>query len=241
MGDPKMDWNCNFRSSASRAVDHTFTFLFDSSYDHPFAGMEMKRCPAEEMVERSSAIPSSNKRNDNQDNHDNSNHNNQEIRKRRLTGDQIKSLERSFQEEMKLEPERKMRLARELGLQPRQVAVWFQNRRARWKAKQLERVYGALKHEFDVISREKQKLQEEVMKLRAKLEERATAKQGSTVHTEGSAEETVESASVASRSSNKLNGSTNHPQIAECSNCIFNSDDYNPALPPFWVVMPGYP
>lgn len=83
-------------------------------------------------------------------------------RKKRLSMDQIDSLERSFQEETKLEPERKMRLAQELGLQPRQVAVWFQNRRARWKAKQLERVYYALKQEFDAISREKQKLQEEV-------------------------------------------------------------------------------
>lgn len=83
-------------------------------------------------------------------------------RKRRLSMDQIDSLERSFQEETKLEPERKMKLAQELCLQPRQVAVWFQNRRARWKAKQLERVYYALKQEFDAISRERQKLQEEV-------------------------------------------------------------------------------
>lgn len=83
-------------------------------------------------------------------------------RKRRLSIDQIESLERSFQEEIKLEPKRKMRLAQELGLQPRQVAVWFQNRRARWKAKQLERVYCALKQDFEAVSREKLKLQQEV-------------------------------------------------------------------------------
>jgi len=83
-------------------------------------------------------------------------------KKRRLTVDQLESLESSFQEEIKLDPDRKMKLARELGLQPRQVAVWFQNRRARWRAKKLEHLYGVLKHEYDAVTREKQKLHEEV-------------------------------------------------------------------------------
>ena len=83
-------------------------------------------------------------------------------KKKRLTSDQLDSLEKSFQEEIKLDPDRKMKLSRELGLQPRQIAVWFQNRRARWKAKQLERLYDNLKQEFDSVSKEKQKLQEEV-------------------------------------------------------------------------------
>ena len=83
-------------------------------------------------------------------------------KKKRLTSDQLDSLERSFQKEIKLDPDRKMKLSRDLGLQPRQIAVWFQNRRARWKAKQLEHLYDSLKQEFDVISKEKQKLQEEV-------------------------------------------------------------------------------
>ncbi|KAG5080691.1 hypothetical protein JHK86_004756 [Glycine max] len=55
-----------------------------------------------------------------------------------------------------------MKLLRELGLQPRQIAVWFQNRRTRWKTKQLEQLYDVLKHQYDVVSNEKQKLQEEV-------------------------------------------------------------------------------
>lgn len=83
-------------------------------------------------------------------------------KKKRLSSKQIELLERSFQEEIKLDPERKMKLSRELCLQPRQIAVWFQNRRTRWKTKQLEHLYDVLKHQYDVISNEKQKLQEEV-------------------------------------------------------------------------------
>jgi len=83
-------------------------------------------------------------------------------KKKRLTSDQLDSLESSFQKEIKLDPDRKMKLSKELGLQPRQIAVWFQNRRARWKNKQLEHLYDSLKQEFDVISKEKQKLEEEV-------------------------------------------------------------------------------
>lgn len=72
-------------------------------------------------------------------------------KKRRLSVDQVKALEKNFEVENKLEPERKVKLARELGLQPRQVAVWFQNRRARWKTKQLERDYGVLKANYDSL------------------------------------------------------------------------------------------
>jgi homeobox-leucine zipper protein len=90
-------------------------------------------------------------------------------KKRRLSFDQVRSLERNFEMENKLEPERKMQLAKELGLQPRQVAVWFQNRRARWKTKQLERDYevltldyNRLKSDYDTIIQQKQELQGEV-------------------------------------------------------------------------------
>ena len=75
-------------------------------------------------------------------------------KKRRLSTDQVRALERSFETENKLEPERKARLALDLGLQPRQVAVWFQNRRARWKTKQLERDYAALRHSYDALRRD---------------------------------------------------------------------------------------
>lgn len=97
-------------------------------------------------------------------------------KKRRLSVDQVKALEKNFEVENKLEPERKVKLAQELGLQPRQVAVWFQNRRARWKTKQLERDYGvlkanhdALKHKYDSLQRENESLLNEIRELKSKL------------------------------------------------------------------------
>ncbi|PQQ15756.1 homeobox-leucine zipper protein HAT5 [Prunus yedoensis var. nudiflora] len=98
-------------------------------------------------------------------------------KKRRLTPDQVHMLEKSFETENKLEPERKTQLAKKLGLQPRQVAVWFQNRRARWKTKQLERDYDLLKSSYDSllsnydsILKENHKLKSEVVSINQKLE-----------------------------------------------------------------------
>ena len=82
-------------------------------------------------------------------------------KKRRLNLDQVKALERNFELDNKLEPERKSKLAEELGLQPRQVAIWFQNRRARWKTKQLERDYGILKSNYDVLKVEYNNLEQD--------------------------------------------------------------------------------
>lgn len=98
-----------------------------------------------------------------------------ESKKRRLSNEQVKSLEVSFDMESKLEPERKNQLAQELGLQPRQVAVWFQNRRARSKTKQLERDYDILKQQYDAVRSEKDKLQAEVAKLKDLLAGKGTS------------------------------------------------------------------
>nr|XP_043605909.1 homeobox-leucine zipper protein ATHB-13-like [Erigeron canadensis] len=90
-------------------------------------------------------------------------------KKRRLNMEQVKTLERNFELGNKLEPERKMQLARALGLQPRQIAIWFQNRRARWKTKQLEKDYDALKRQFDAVKAENDSLQSQNHKLHAEI------------------------------------------------------------------------
>ncbi|WOL09168.1 hypothetical protein Cni_G17921 [Canna indica] len=100
-------------------------------------------------------------------------------KKRRLTADQAQFLERSFEFENKLEPERKLQLAKALGLKPRQVAIWFQNRRARWKTKQLERDFEALKSSYDALKldhgcllKDKEELEAEVFSLTKRLVQR---------------------------------------------------------------------
>ncbi|CAA0829515.1 Homeobox-leucine zipper protein HAT5 [Striga hermonthica] len=95
-------------------------------------------------------------------------------KKRRLTSEQVHLLEKSFEAENKLEPERKIQLAKNLGLQPRQVAVWFQNRRARWKTKQLERDYDELKASFDSLRSNYESIVKENDKLKAEVETKRT-------------------------------------------------------------------
>ncbi|KAI3733608.1 hypothetical protein L6452_13053 [Arctium lappa] len=107
-------------------------------------------------------------------------------KKRRLMAEQVQFLEKSFAVENKLEPERKIQLAKQLNLQPRQVAIWFQNRRARYKTKQLEKDYDFLKSshdklqlEFDCLQKDNEKLKHEVQILKEKLVQREKAKQDS--------------------------------------------------------------
>ncbi|PHT49843.1 Homeobox-leucine zipper protein ATHB-40 [Capsicum baccatum] len=91
------------------------------------------------------------------------------VRKRKLSEEQVNLLERSFGDEHKLETERKDKLASELGLDPHQVAVWFQNRRARWKNKKLEEEYSKLKIQHETTIIEKYRLETEVLKMKEQL------------------------------------------------------------------------
>ncbi|XP_074574467.1 homeobox-leucine zipper protein HOX21-like [Curcuma longa] len=91
-------------------------------------------------------------------------------KKRRLSTEQVRALERSFElQGNKLESERKLQLAAALGMRPRQVAIWFQNRRARWKTKQLEKDYELLKIQFDAFKSQNETLKQHKKKLRSEI------------------------------------------------------------------------
>ncbi|WCJ25836.1 Homeobox-leucine zipper protein HAT4 [Euphorbia peplus] len=88
-------------------------------------------------------------------------------KKLRLSKDQSAILEESFKEHNTLNPKQKLALAKQLGLRPRQVEVWFQNRRARTKLKQTEVDCEFLKRCCENLTEENRRLQKEVQELRA--------------------------------------------------------------------------
>uniref|UniRef100_A0A7C8YZD6 Homeobox-leucine zipper protein n=2 Tax=Opuntia streptacantha TaxID=393608 RepID=A0A7C8YZD6_OPUST len=83
------------------------------------------------------------------------------MNKRRFSDEQVRSLESIFENETKLEPKKKVQVAKELGLQPRQVAIWFQNKRARYKSKQLERDYNLLRANYNALASQFENLKKE--------------------------------------------------------------------------------
>ncbi|URD78387.1 Homeobox-leucine zipper protein [Musa troglodytarum] len=111
-------------------------------------------------------------------------------KKLRLSKDQSAILEESFKEHSTLNPKQKLALAKQLNLRPRQVEVWFQNRRARCldqtplshledlypvessdatktKLKQTEVDCELLRRCCQDLTEENRRLQKEVLELRA--------------------------------------------------------------------------
>ncbi|KAK1373499.1 homeobox-leucine zipper protein ATHB-40 [Heracleum sosnowskyi] len=99
------------------------------------------------------------------------------FKKRKLSDEQVNMLEFHFQTDHKLDSKRKDTLASQLELHPRQVAVWFQNRRARWKSKKLEEEYLRLKTQHECTVSEKCLLKSQVLKLKEQLSEKEKEKQ----------------------------------------------------------------
>ncbi|XP_043707911.1 homeobox-leucine zipper protein HAT9-like [Telopea speciosissima] len=87
-------------------------------------------------------------------------------KKLRLTKEQSALLEDSFREHSTLNPKQKQALAKQLNLRPRQVEVWFQNRRARTKLKQTEVDCEFLKKCCEKLTDENRRLQKELQELK---------------------------------------------------------------------------
>ncbi|XP_057961608.1 homeobox-leucine zipper protein HOX3 [Malania oleifera] len=105
-------------------------------------------------------------------NHNSNNNSNNEEggpprKKLRLSKEQSRLLEESFRQNHTLNPKQKEGLAEQLKLKPRQVEVWFQNRRARSKLKQTEMECEYLKRWFGSLTEQNRRLQKEVEELRA--------------------------------------------------------------------------
>ncbi|KAI3909109.1 hypothetical protein MKW92_044230 [Papaver armeniacum] len=88
-------------------------------------------------------------------------------KKLRLTKEQSSLLEDNFKEHSTLNPKQKQALAKQLNLRPRQVEVWFQNRRARTKLKQTEVDCEFLKKCCETLTEENRKLHKELQELKA--------------------------------------------------------------------------
>ncbi|KAG2276502.1 hypothetical protein Bca52824_059057 [Brassica carinata] len=87
-------------------------------------------------------------------------------KKLRLTKEQFRLLEDCFRQNHSLNPKQKETLAKHLMLRPRQIEIWFQNRRARSKLKQSEMECEYLKRSFGSLTEQNNRLHIEVEELR---------------------------------------------------------------------------
>ncbi|PKA65974.1 Homeobox-leucine zipper protein HOX19 [Apostasia shenzhenica] len=88
-------------------------------------------------------------------------------KKLRLSKEQSALLEDRFKEQSTLNPKQKQALAKQLKLRPRQVEVWFQNRRARTKVKQTEVDCELLRRFCESLTNENRRLHRELQDLKA--------------------------------------------------------------------------
>ncbi|XP_071694159.1 homeobox-leucine zipper protein HOX6-like [Rutidosis leptorrhynchoides] len=90
--------------------------------------------------------------------------------RKRFTDEQISFLEYMYETQSRPELRMKHQLANKLGLHPRQVAIWFQNKRARSKSRQVEHEYNILKTNYETLALKTESLKKENQDLVKQLE-----------------------------------------------------------------------
>lgn len=90
--------------------------------------------------------------------------------KKRLTDDQIRLLETNFSFNKKLDQDLKYHLSQQLNLPPRQIAIWYQNKRARWKNQTMESDHKVMQLKLDNALSQNRKLEKEVKELQKELD-----------------------------------------------------------------------
>lgn len=88
---------------------------------------------------------------------------------KRLSENQVRILESNFINSNKLDPNRKCQLAVDLGVPPRQVSIWYQNRRARDKTQSLELDHRALQLRLESVLAQNATLVGEIERLKDEL------------------------------------------------------------------------
>ncbi|KAG6416621.1 hypothetical protein SASPL_124054 [Salvia splendens] len=96
--------------------------------------------------------------------------------KKRLSEEQVRLLEWNFNFNKKLDSDHRSRLALELGILPRQVAIWYQNKRARDKIQGLEMEHKGLQMQLESVLIDNSRLRKEVERLKVGI----TRAQGAT-------------------------------------------------------------
>ncbi|XP_010691342.2 homeobox-leucine zipper protein GLABRA 2 [Beta vulgaris subsp. vulgaris] len=99
----------------------------------------------------------------------------------RHTADQIREMEALFKESPHPDEKQRQQLSKQLGLHPRQVKFWFQNRRTQIKAIQERHENSLLKTELEKMKEENKSLRENTQKTSCPNCGFATTSRGTTV------------------------------------------------------------
>ncbi|KAL5722968.1 hypothetical protein ACHQM5_006421 [Ranunculus cassubicifolius] len=87
----------------------------------------------------------------------------------RLTNEQSRLLESSFNQEKNHRQDLIFQLSQQLGMPAKQVSIWFHNKRTRWRTQNIHLDIVNLQVRLDTVMAEKAKLQKEVVELGIEL------------------------------------------------------------------------